>query len=53
MLIGSNGHYSPNVFNDTHDGKPVYATNDLIVKTEEDGRILYQVVGRADDQLMR
>lgn len=55
MLIGEkDGHYSPNVFNDTFEGQRVYASGDLVTVTQEDdGRELIQIVGRIDDQIMR
>lgn len=53
MLIASTSHYSPNVFNDVHEGEKVYATSDLVEKVERGGNIYVKVVGRLDDQIIR
>lgn len=42
---------SPNVFNVTYDGRPAYATSDLLQQHPEKPH-LFRVYGRADDQLM-
>ena len=42
---------SPNVFNAMYDGRPAYATSDLLQQHPTKPN-LFRVYGRADDQLM-
>lgn len=55
LLIGANDVYEPNVFNDEWQGKPVYATADLIrlePKVRPEDPQYFHIIGRVDDQLM-
>ncbi|VDB85408.1 unnamed protein product [Peniophora sp. CBMAI 1063] len=49
LLAGD--YYSPNVFNTTVDGRPGYATGDL-VQEHPVHKGLYRIHGRADEQIM-
>ena len=42
---------APNAINTTVNGRPAYATNDLLQQHPRNSR-LFRVYGRADDQLM-
>lgn len=50
-IVMSTDRFAPNVLNTTYQGRPAYATSDLLLRHPKN-KDLYSVYGRVDDQLM-